>query len=584
MERTEIIIPPNIRDCGFVKLAEKSKKPFEDGWQQKPYSYEEIAQWVNTGKNYGTLGGHNGLLIVDADTREIKDLLKRLPTTFSVKTKKGQHAYYYCPELTSKIVLKRGDTHHGEILSRGCQAVAPGSIHPDTGKPYTVENDAPIASVSLDTILETFSDFISVDRVPSDTDKTVINGNMVDVLARAGIKFRRVGGQLLGPHPIHGSTNGGNVSVNVDENVWHCFRCNSGGGILSLVAVLEGIIDCSEALPGGLRGEKYKETLKIAKEKYQINIGPDTETEREGTARVAPLRAATITEMLNMEFPPREAILSPWCYRQGLAMIHGGRGVGKTHVGIGIGVAVSSGGNFLRWAASTPAGVLYVDGEMPGVVIQERLAHAIETSKTEPIAPLKIITPDLQEAGMCDLSTEEGQIAIEPHLSGVSLIILDNLSTLCRTGRENEGESWLPVQEWALRLRSRGFSVIFIHHDGKGGQQRGTSRKEDVLDAVIHLKHPGDYSPEEGARFEILFEKARGIFGEDVKPFEAKLTTNAVGTQEWTMKTVEDSLTERVADLLNEGVPQQEIAEMIGVAKGTVSKHKKKAQERGLLK
>jgi hypothetical protein len=80
-------------------------------------------------------------------------------------------------------------------------------------------------------------------------------------------------------------------------------------------------------------------------------------------------------------------------------------------------------------------------------------------------------------------------------LNDFDLIVLDNLSTLVRSGRENESESWLPVQEWALQLRKRGKSILFVHHAGKTGQQRGTSKKEDVLDTVISLKRPKDYSP-----------------------------------------------------------------------------------------
>ena len=107
------------------------------------------------------------------------------------------------------------------------------------------------------------------------------------------------------------------------------------------------------------------------------------------------------------------------------------------------------------------------------------------------------------------------------------LIVMDNISTLIRSGKENEGESWLPVQEWALRLRSRGKTVLFIHHSGKGGQQRGTSRREDVLDTVIALKKPADYKQQDGAHFEVHFEKNRGLYGDDVKPFEVRLTSNA---------------------------------------------------------
>jgi len=295
------------------------------------------------------------------------------------------------------------------------------------------------------------------------------------------------------------------------------------------------------------------------------------------------IRVVSLPEMLSMEFPPRENILCPWLPTQGIGMIYSIRGTGKTHVALGISVAVASGGRFLRWEAPQPRGVMYVDGEMPAVVIQERLSHIIASLDKEPSAPLHIVTPDLQKSGMPDLSTYDGQMALEPHLDGVSLVIVDNISTLCRGGRENEAESWLPVQGWALRLRTRGKSVLFIHHSGKGGLQRGTSRREDVLDTVINLKRPGDYRPDEGARFEVHFEKARGIYGENVKPFEAKLITGIEGKQEWGMKDLEESLTERVADLLNQGVPQQEIAEMIGVAKGTVSKHKRKAQDAGLL-
>lgn len=46
-------------------------------------------------------------------------------------------------------------------------------------------------------------------------------------------------------------------------------------------------------------------------------------------------------------------------------MIYAPRGVGKTHVALGIAYAVTSGGQFLGWQASKPRGVLYLDGEMP---------------------------------------------------------------------------------------------------------------------------------------------------------------------------------------------------------------------------
>ena len=104
------------------------------------------------------------------------------------------------------------------------------------------------------------------------------------------------------------------------------------------------------------------------------------------------------------------------------------------------------------------------------------------------------------------------------------LIVVDNLSTLCRGLKENDADSWVPVQSWALAQRRVGKSVAFIHHGGKSGQQRGTSRKEDVLDTVISLRRPPDYSAEQGCRFELHFEKTRGFHGPDAEPFEARLS------------------------------------------------------------
>ena len=66
-------------------------------------------------------------------------------------------------------------------------------------------------------------------------------------------------------------------------------------------------------------------------------------------------------------------------------------------------------------------------------------------------------------------------------------------------------------------------SILFVHHAGKRGQQRGTSKKEDILDVVIVLKQPQGYSTDQGACFEINYEKTRHFAGSDAAPF--KVTT-----------------------------------------------------------
>lgn len=140
---------------------------------------------------------------------------------------------------------------------------------------------------------------------------------------------------------------------------------------------------------------------------------------------------------------------------------------------------------------------------MPAHVLQHRLAAIAAASPKEPPSAdhLRILAIDLQDRGL-DLTNHADQLALSAELGDAEVIFVDNISTLARAGRENEAESWLPVQEWALEQRRAGRTVVFVHHAGKGGQQRGTSRREDVLDTVIALRKPADYQPDQGARFE----------------------------------------------------------------------------------
>ena len=265
-------------------------------------------------------------------------------------------------------------------------------------------------------------------------------------------------------------------------------------------------------------------------------------------------------------------------------MIHAWRGTGKTWIGLGIAAAVAAGGKFLAWDAPKPAGVLFVDGEMPVEAIQERLKIILESCDLEPDDRLKIVTPDLLEHGVPNLATPRGQAQIEQHLDGVELLVLDPLSALFRGERaENESESWNSAQEFMLRLRRRGVTCVLMHHSGKTGLQRGTSKREDVLDLVVSLRHPRNYSATEGARFEVHFEKARAAYGNDVEPFEAQLTSRSGGGHAWTVRDLVAQTYAETISLSKEGFTQTEIAKELGKNKSTISRHLTTAREKGDL-
>src|SRR5262245_25234391 len=101
------------------------------------------------------------------------------------------------------------------------------------------------------------------------------------------------------------------------------------------------------------------------------------------------------------------------------------------------------------------------------------------------------------------------------------------------------------MQSWVLRHRRAGRAVVLLHHAGKGGAQRGTSRREDVLDTVISLRRPADYSPDQGARFEVYFEKTRGFYGTDALAFEARYEVRD-GVASWTRTEIVEAERARV--------------------------------------
>lgn len=283
MKSTMIEIPEQLRqpEFRFVLVRPGEKKAFESSWQRTAnYSYddEELLAHLREEGNYGVLCGKGDLIVIDADHPSFAEHIRAsLPATFTVRSGsgKGLHFYYLCRDLRQKIILQVGrNDHFGEVQSTGTYVVGPNCVHPSGGV-YEVARDVPIATVPKADVLKVCEPFKEKDRELKDRPhkgEFDIGVPILQVIDVSILKRLSRAGEYQGAHPVHGSGTGMNFCVNVDKNVWHCFRCNSGGGVLSWVGVREEIIPCHQARPGGLSRETFQRIEQVAREKYGLII------------------------------------------------------------------------------------------------------------------------------------------------------------------------------------------------------------------------------------------------------------------------------------------------------------------------
>jgi hypothetical protein len=291
----------------------------------------------------------------------------------------------------------------------------------------------------------------------------------------------------------------------------------------------------------------------------------------------ASFKALTAEEFVAADLPARQLLLAPWLPVGGSAMIHGKAGVGKTQLALSVAMSVASGRPFLGWTVPGSVNVLYLDGEMNPSDMQHRLAARYSPESSDPDGRLRIFsslmqTPDQEPF---NLANPKHQANLQPLIDDVSLVVVDNISCLVSTGgvSENEAESWRPVHEWMMRLRSLNKAVLFVHHSGKAGDQRGTSRRTDQLDSVIKISSAPGSAPQIGCGMKIEFEKKRGFYGQDAEPFIAEMTLIPGRQIVWSRK--QENRTKQILELARQGYSQSAIAKDLGINKSTVSRRLK---------
>lgn len=525
----------------FVKLMGYTKLPAEKQWQKKPYDYKDALAFHKK-QNYGVLGGYGDLIIIDADkvtssgnkdirfkdkdNELIDEIESSLPETLTIQSGSGaRHYYYFCKDIKKKIILQNNNYHWGEIISFGSQAVGPGSIHPETKNIYKIIKKNKIQELNITDLYKVVRRFVvNNNENKQHSNKTGIDDLQVtSIFSISGLK-KAADGQLYGSHPIHGSSGGANFWINPDKNTWFCFRCNSGGGPASAIAVNEGIINCGGV--SGLRGKLFLEVLKVGQEKYGLQQKEDkVETFEEISDKYDKLKLPlwTFEDFENYQID-NNFLIYKVIYPKTITMLYSPPGEFKSIMAMYMAMAIAQGTEWVGFKAEKNA-VLYCDKENNDRILKERLMALYKGNEYEDKQmPLYFLRRegDLIRNQRVDSKFLE-KLFYNIELYNIKVIFFD---TMHRFGDYDENSSddinLLYTQVFQPLIEKYECSVIFLHHTNKDGNFRGSGDFLGMVDTAYKFKRkntPGTKSN----KFYIHNEKNRS--GE-VETINAELEFN----------------------------------------------------------
>lgn len=216
-------------------------------------------------------------------------------------------------------------------------------------------------------------------------------------------------------------------------------------------------------------------------------------------------------------------------------LIHAPRGLGKSHLVYALGVSLAAGRSTLPgFDVTRRTRALLIDGEMTPGLVQSRLrTHLDSTDGAGVDGYLNVVSKIglLVDRGLRlpSLATPEGRAWLLQELDAfpAEVIFVDTCRALMRHPDFglNDEEGWRPVEELLAELSARGVALCYSHHDGKGGDQLGTSAREFDPSYVVHLERP----KRRGGFLRFVMSETKGRLGPSFTPRELVFEPGSAG-------------------------------------------------------
>lgn len=213
MLKTTLTQAISFANAGFTVIKLKGKKPVGFRWTKAKYLWpEEVEESFKTWEdNYGVLISR-GWLVIDADPRHYLEgdrPLKRLLADCGLNLKKygaisitGGGGYHIFLKIPKGLYIKEVQEQYKglEFKTKGRQVVGPGSIHPDTRKPYALSpKSLPLSKI--EEVPKALLDIIARPEIQKPPNKPDIKDVMDD---NAGVEERYIEYLLAAEPAIQG--------------------------------------------------------------------------------------------------------------------------------------------------------------------------------------------------------------------------------------------------------------------------------------------------------------------------------------------------------------------------------------------
>lgn len=504
-----------IETQSVIPIGITTKKPLIS-WlhlQDERPTEDDVAQWLTSFGDYNLgmiTGAISGWVVLDADNAEAVEWVRQkgLATGYEVRTRRGRHFYFRHPGIQVRNAKNLWSVKGLDLRGDGGYVLVPPSRFAKDGvildDAYTLE-----ATVDPEDLPEWVFDGTAEPGDPVDIGQLDLTWNVpADDKQHLPVKARLKGKDKMAPGEGRGTMVARYVGELVKKGVVDTAELTTAVDVFMAGFFTEPLLDeevqaCIRAI---LRGEqqrhpeRFLENVQAPKKAADLEATDQAEPETSVAEERPPFlfTAADLDDAIRT-LGERKYLIEPWLPEGAIVQVHGYSGHGKSLFVMGALWSAAAGQDFGTFLVDRPVRTLYIDFENGKQTLVERMRDYRSLARS-PGDRFNLWSAGLDPERVDWHFREEGamkKLGALIRASQPEVIVLDTTRSGFPGLEETKAEAWAPVNKLLRALRDRGYTVIFLHHsrkpgeDGFTGESGSTSQLINVDTQVQVLKVVG---------------------------------------------------------------------------------------------